>query len=110
MDDLIDIVFANADSAHRQHLASESLSEHEALGEFYTAAREAADTFAEAAIGMDVPPPSGSTDIVTELEGGLIDLTDMRERVCQDSPLLLNKFDELTAVYARALFKLKRLK
>ena len=110
MNELIDVVFTNADSAHRQHLASNSLSEHAALGEFYADVRDAADAFAEAAIGMDVLPPDDVPDIVGELEGGLIDLADMRERVCQESPILLNKFDELTGVYARALFKLKRLK
>lgn len=110
MNELLDVVFANADNAHRQHLASESFAEHAALGEFYAAVREAADAFTEAAIGMDVPAPDGSDDIVAELEGGLIDLTDMREHVCQESSILLNKFDELTGVYARALFKLKRLK
>lgn len=110
MGELLDVVFANADTAHRQHLASESFAEHEALGEFYTDVRDAADAFTEAAIGMDVPAPDGSDDIVAELEGGLIDLTDMRERVCHESSILLNKFDELTGVYARALFKLKRLK
>lgn len=108
MNELINVAFALADAAHRQHLASETLSEHAALGEFYADVRAAADTFAEAAMGMDVEPPGGA-NIVTELEGGLIDLVDMRDRVCQDNSILLNLFDELTGVYARALFKLKRL-
>lgn len=110
MNELLDVVFANADTAHRQHLASESFAEHAALGEFYAAVREAADAFTEAAIGMDVPPPEAEADIVGELEGGLIDLTDMREQVCQGSPILLNKFDELTGIYTRALYRLKRFK
>jgi len=109
VNELLDVVFANADAAHRQHLASESFAEHEALGEFYADARVAADAFTEAAIGLDVPPPDGD-DPIAVIEGGLIELADMRERVCQDNPTLLNLFDELTAVYARALFKLKRLK
>lgn len=110
MNELLDVVFTNADAAHRQHLASESFSEHEALGEFYAGARSAADTFAEAAMGMDVPPPIADGDIVGEIENGLIQLANMRDNTCGDSPILLNLFDELTAVYARALFKLKRLK
>lgn len=109
MNDLLDVVFTNADSAHRQHLASESFAEHEALSEFYADVRDAADAFTEAAIGLDVAPPDGSTDIVGELEAGLIDLSQMRDQVCQGNNTLLNKFDELTGVYAKALFKLKRL-
>ena len=109
MNDLLDVVFTNADSAHRQHLASESFAEHEALGEFYTDVRSAADAFTEAAIGLDVGPPEGVADITAELESGLIDLSQMRDQVCQGDNTLLNKFDELTGVYAKALFKLKRL-
>lgn len=110
MNELLDVVFTNADSAHRQHLAAETLSEHEALGEFYASARVAADAFAEAAMGLDVPPPDGDKDITGVIEAGLIDLSEMREEVCQASPLLLNLFDELTSVYAKALYRLKRLK
>ena len=110
MNRLLDVVFTNADSAHRQHLASESFSEHEALGEFYANARVAADAFVEAAVGLDVPPPDGDKNIIHAIEAGLLDLTDMREEVCQDNPLLLNLFDNMSAVYARALYRLKRLK
>lgn len=110
MDALLDVVFDNADTAHRQHLASERFAEHEALGEFYAGARAAADAFTEAAIGLDVPAPTGAMDIVHEIEAGLIDLSEMRDDMCQGNRTLLNLFDELTAVYARALFKLKRLK
>lgn len=110
MDNLIDTVFGSADDAHRAHLATESLAQHEALGEFYVDVREVLDSFVESAMGLDVPPPEAPADIVNVLEAGLIDLTDMRDQVCQESPILLNKFDELTGIYTRALFKLKRLK
>lgn len=110
MDDFIFTVFSNADDAHRAHLATESFAQHEALGEFYGDVREALDSFVEAAIGLDVGVPEAPADMVAELESGMIDLASQRERLCQDNPTLLNKFDEITGVYARALFKLKRLK
>lgn len=109
MDKLIDLVFGHADEAHRAHLESTSFAEHDALGEFYNAVREKLDTFVESAIGLDVPLPENSGDPIIELEQGLIDLGEMRDVVCQDNPTLLNQFDELTGVYTRALFKLKRL-
>lgn len=109
MDKLIDLVFDNADKAHLEHLASKSFAEHEALSEFYSAAREKLDTLVESAIGLDLPPPETTGNVIHELEAGLIDLGEMRDEVCQDNPTLLNQFDELTGVYTRALFKLKRL-
>lgn len=110
MDELIDTVFGSADDAHRAHLATESHAQHLALGEFYFEVRNALDAFAEAAMGLDVPAPEAPADIVGKLESDLIELCNTRESVCGDSPILLNKFDELTGIYTRALFKLKRLK
>lgn len=110
INEIIDKVFDNADNAHRCHLATESFAEHAALGEFYEDVRAKLDTFVESAMGLDVPPPDAPTDIIIQLEEGLIRLTGQREDVCQEDATLLALYDELTAVYTRALFKLKRLK
>ena len=53
---LIDLVFTDADAAHKQHLATETLQEHEALGEFYASVREAVDSTAEAIIALGQIP------------------------------------------------------
>lgn len=111
MEQLLDLIFADADDAHRQHLATESFSEHDALGEFYGSVREAVDSFVEAATGLDVPAiMSPETPILNKLEDSYVSLKDMKDAVCQQDTTLENLFDGITHCYARALFKLKRLK
>lgn len=110
IEQIADVVFDNADKAHIQHLATTSFAKHEALSEFYTGVREALDTLVESAIGLDIPAPDEDNSLVTEIEAGMIELSQMREGFCQENPTLLNQFDELTACYTKVLFKLKRLK
>lgn len=110
MNQLIDLVFDDADQAHKQHLATESFAEHDALGEFYDSVRSAVDVFVESAIGLDLPVPEASEPILTKLEDSYIALKDMRDSVCQQDTTLENLFDELTGCYTKVLFKLKRLK
>lgn len=110
MDEIIDQVFGDADTAHREHLLSESFAEHMALGEFYPAARDALDELVESMIGLEVPlaeKPAGTP--LTNLEAGYVQLADMRERVCQGDATLLTLFDNLTSVYTKAIYKLRRL-
>lgn len=111
MDKLIDTVFKTADQAHIQHLGSESYAEHMALGEFYAGAREALDAFVEAAIGLDMPAPvKTNPPILQQLEDGYVELVEMRDEVCAGATVLENLFDNLTAAYATAIYKLKRFK
>ena len=111
MDKMIDLVFSHADQAHIQHLASESYAEHMALAEFYDAARAATDAIVEAAIGLDIPGPSKATSpILAQLEQGYVDLVEMRDEICQGATVLENLFDNLTAAYTTALYKLKSFK
>lgn len=111
MEQIVDLIFDDADAAHRQHLATESFSEHEALAEFYGSVRSALDSFAEAAMGLDIPPiETGETPILNKLEESYIALKDMRDGACQGDTTLENLFDGITACYTKTLFKLKRLK
>ena len=104
MDKLLDVVFDNADAAHLQHLISKSYAEHMALAEFY-------DAIVEAAIGLDIPGPSKATSpILAQLEQGYVDLVEMRDEICQGATVLENLFDNLTAAYTTALYKLKSFK
>jgi hypothetical protein len=111
MDEIIDLVFDDADSAHVEHLLSESYAQHEALGEFYSDVRGALDTFVEAAIALDLPlPEKREPDMLKRLEGSYVTLVEGRAVACDGNPTLENLHDELAAVYLRAIFKLKRLK
>jgi len=111
MDNLIETVFADADNAHRQHLTSLSYSEHMTLATFYSDVRDAVDSIVEAAIGLDVPPPTGSASPILELlEASYVELKETKGSVCQGDSTLENLFDNLTAVYASTLYRLKRLK
>ena len=111
MDKLIALVFKDADDAHRQHLLSENYAEHMALGDFYDAARQNLDAIVEASIGLDIPLPEKPADpILAQLEQGYVDLVEMRDEVCQGATTIENLFDNLTATYTSAIYKLKRFK
>lgn len=111
MDEIIDLVFADADEAHREHLLAESLSQHEALGEFYAGARVAVDAFVEAAIALDLPlPEDREPDMLKRLEGSYVQLMEGRDAACAGDATLENLHDELAAVYLATIYKLKRFK
>ena len=111
MDKLLELVFKDADDAHIQHLASESYAEHVALGEFYESVRGSVDAIVEAGVGLDMPAPSSpKRPILKQLEDGYVELVDMRDEICQGATTLENLFDNLTANYASAIYKLKRFK
>lgn len=110
IEELMETVFADADSAHRQHLISESYAEHVALGEFYAGAREKLDAIIESAIALDLPMPTAlDTPILETLEAGYVELVEKRDDVTQGASVLGSLYDELLHVYASAIFKLKRL-
>lgn len=109
MDQTLDLVFADADAAHREHLLAESLSQHEALGEFYEGARDAVDSFIEAAIGLELPlPEDREPNMLTRLERSYIELIEGRDVACAGDPTLENLYDGVTSVYVKAIYKLRR--
>lgn len=108
--EITDLVFKDADAAHKAHLYSQSYAEHMALGEFYEGARDAIDELAEAMIGLgDVVPSSPMSAPAKELEKCYVELMKMRKGVCDGDPTLENLYDNLTAVYVKAIYKLSRL-
>jgi len=109
MDEILDTVFGDADLAHRAHLLAESLSQHEALGEFYANARVAVDDFTEVAIGLELPlPEDRGPDMVARLEASYVQLVDGRDAACHGNATLENLHDSITQVYAKAIYKLRR--
>ena len=109
MELLIDMTFADADAAHRAHLATQSYAQHKALGSFYEDVREATDAFVEAAIALDLPPPETETDLLPRLESSYVALLNAREESCGGNPTLENLHDEIAGVYLKAIYQLKRL-
>ena len=106
-----------ATATHVLHLTTRSYAQHMALGEFYTALPGLVDQLAEAYMGVyDVPQPlhaiytkptdaesvvSELADYIDENRGKLIDKSD----TC-----LLNILDEIQALCAQTLYKLRRFK
>lgn len=108
---LVTEVLGLADSSHIAHLSSRSYAEHMALGEFYEGARAAVDAFIEAAIGDGLPVPGfDGGAILAQIEKQYEKLCEERDDTCQGCPVLENLHDELTGVYVKAVYKLKRFK
>jgi DNA-binding ferritin-like protein len=107
LDQLINLVFGDADAAHKQHLATETLQEHEALGEFYSSVRDAVDSTAEAIIAIG-QVPSGEPDMLARLQNSFRELESLRP-VCDDVKPIENLFDNIGAAYLKAIYKMTRL-
>jgi hypothetical protein len=108
---LFSTVDGDASLAHKSHLVTLNFAEHNALGAFYADVRDAMDSFIEASIGVDNTQDLFGNelddDIVAQLETSHGDLVGMRTDVCKGNAALENKFDELTAVYLKALYMLR---
>lgn len=115
--DIVATLFLSREQAHRAHLRTGSLAQHMALGSFYEAVVDKADTFAEVAQGTygklpEIPykqPTKGEIDNV--LEAHLEMIEDQKanfDKPC-DGPLL-NLIDEIGALYAQTLYKLRILR
>ena len=110
LSDMTDQVFQGADLAHRQHFVTRSFASHAALGEFYPAVREALDNFVEAAIALDLAPPSADQpETLAILEESYAEMITNRDDVCQGNATLEALHDNISAVYLKAIYKLKRL-
>ncbi len=114
--EIVSIAFLSREQAHREHLRTGSYAAHVALQEFYDAVVEKADAFAEVYQGTygalgGVPyraAEKGKIDVV--LENHLEGIEDARKAFGKspcDRPLD-NLLDDLSALYARALYKLRR--
>lgn len=115
--EIVSVLFLSREQAHRAHLLTKSYEQHVALGSFYEAAIDLADSFAELYQGTygrmdDIPygtPLTGAIDAV--LEKHLDKLEDLRtafgKKIC-DRPLE-NVLDEICGLYATTLYKLRLL-
>lgn len=112
------VLFASRDFAHKRHLASKSLSEHLALGDFYTEIISAADTFAEAWQGKnleligDIPYMSIDFKDTSDkgLKAQLAVVEEFRKEVTGGYSPLVNLFDGIAEIYLKTIYKLTFLK
>ena len=114
---IVAVLFTSRDQAHRAHLLAKSYAQHVALGEFYDAVVDLADSLAEATMGtygafteIPVEPPArGAIDAA--LEAHLNKIEDLRAafggKAC-DHPIE-NLLDEVGALFAQTLYKLRNL-
>lgn len=118
---LIATMFLSREVAHRAHLAvtgAGSFAKHSALGEFYPAIIEIADSITEAYQGrhsiIEIPyldAPEDYTDIIKILEKHLDDIEGLRYvAVDKKDTAIQNLIDEAVGIYLSALYKLKNLK
>ena len=111
------VLFTSRDQAHRAHLLTKSSAQHVALGEFYDAVVDLADSLAEVTMGtygafteIPVEPPArGAIDAA--LEAHLNKIEDLRAafggKAC-DRPIE-NLLDKVGALFAQTLYKLRNL-
>ena len=114
---IVAVLFTSRDHAHRAHLLTKSYAQHIALGEFYDAVVDLADSLAEVTMGtygafteIPVEPPArGAIDAV--LEAHLNKIEDLRAafggKAC-DRPIE-NLLDEVGALFAQTLYKIRNL-
>ena len=118
---LVATMFLSREMAHRAHLAvtgTGSFSKHSALGEFYPAIIEIADSITEAYQGrhsiIEIPyleAPEDYNDIIKILEKHLEDIEGIRyAAVDKKDTAIQNLIDESVGIYLSALYKLKNLK
>lgn len=111
----LSLLFFARDAAHREHLKTRSYAAHVALNEFYDGVIDLADKFAEAYQGLydligEFPLMDGDvSDIVDELGKHLKWIDENRAEICDDSAIQ-NIIDEIVALYASTLYKLRFLK
>ena len=118
---MIATMFLSREMAHRAHLrvsGTGSFARHMALGEFYPAIIDIADTITEAYQGrhslIEIPyldAPDDYLDIVNILQKHLDDIEGIRYvAVDKKDTAIQNLIDEAVGIYLSALYKLKNLK
>lgn len=108
MQELLDLIYADLKAAKQQHLATGSYAEHASLDKFADGATDRFDKLAESlrGIGEKLVPEA---DILGRLKQSYTRLTEMRQLADGEEPVLA-QFDELQAIYLRAIYRLENLK
>lgn len=113
---LIATLFLSRDVAHREHLKTTSYAAHMALGDFYDAVVDLADSLAETYQGrhgvIDIPflTAENGKAIDEQLESHLNAVEYMRAGAIGEDSTLQNIVDEIVGLYLQTLYKLRRFK
>ena len=115
---LIAVLFLGRDLAHREHLRTQSFAQHQALGEFYPAVVELADSLVEAYQGCElelIDIPLLDNEFPGEIEESMKAQRDWikanrGKAVKKEDTQLHNIIDEIVALYDRTIYKLHFLK
>lgn len=115
IEQFVALLFLARDMAHRAHLTTESYAKHMALGEFYAALPELADSLAETWQGLndrlgDIPllENKAGTDIVKALQAQRVWIERNRKEL-GNSTTIQNIVDEIVQQYGQTLYKLRFL-
>lgn len=113
------ILFLSRDIAHREHLRTKSYAQHVALGDFYDAIIELADSLTEMYQGrngiIDAIPQLNDDDTEKTPAQLLKKYLDLLEKtrytaVEKTDSALQNKIDEIVGQFLSTLYKLENLK
>lgn len=118
IEELILRVFAARDITHRAHLASDSYSEHMALGGFYESIIPAIDAIVESHQGLtgeiveaeESYKPKKITSIPAWLREEAEWIEANRDLISGGSNAVGNLVDNLTGIYLSTIYKLEQLK
>lgn len=122
MNEFLAIIFLSREIAHREHLATNSYSQHKALGHFYEDVIDLVDSLAEAYQGRygiikDIPimaDVKGLKDSQTPAEKLELILDQIEktryDAVNKEETAMQNIIDEIVALFLSTLYKLKELK
>jgi DNA-binding ferritin-like protein len=117
IEQLVARVFALRDAAHLRHWKTDSLSQHEALGELYTNLIDLIDKIVETHQGArglinEIPAvqrPRGDM-LTASLEADAMWIREHRSKIASGIPAIENLLDELCGEMHRTLYKLRHLK
>lgn len=116
--DFVSLLIEARSVGHVAHWATDSYSQHMALGEFYEGLSDLMDTFVEQYQGyygkrlkVSIDACEVKDDIAAQLERQMEWIESNRYKVCEkDETSLQNTIDEIVKLYQTTIYKLRMLK
>lgn len=116
--ELATLLIKSRSLGHVAHWATDSFSQHMALGEFYEGLSDLMDTFVEQYQGyygkrlkVAIDKCDLQADVAGELESHMEWIEKHRYQVCEKSETALqNTIDEIVKLYQTTIYKLRMLK
>jgi len=115
IEDLVIKVFNDRSAAHLFHWASDSYSEHMALGSFYDDIIEQIDTIVEVYQGkfgkikVKFVLEPFAADAIKQLKGTVEWLVENKDKIEHGCGAVANELDSLEGIYRQTIYKLENL-